>query len=529
MDHPQPPRVCISICEPTVAALERAITSAAAVCDLIEIRLDCLAAEELAAGASLITKLLQQTSCESILTLRPSGQGGRRELDDETRHSFWSSAIFSDSYFDVELDLAERFIPNADAPSLPVDWSRTICSQHDFDGVPVNLDQLYDRLANTPARVLKIAVQAADALDCLPVFQLLERARHRGREMIAIAMGPAGIATRILGPSRGAFLTYASLNDETATAPGQISVRELSEVYRLEEINHETRIFGLVGQPVSQSVSPQMQSAAFAATGVNAVYIPFEVRDLDAFMKRMVHPRTRELDWNVAGLSVTAPHKAAVMDHLDWIEPDAREMGVVNTIVIDGDELRGHNTDAAAFIKPLAQKVGELRGARCAIIGAGGAATAALWGLTRAGANVTLFARNAAKSSVLSERFKVDRRDLAGASFDEFDVVINATPLGTAGHFADETAATAQQLRGARVAYDLVYNPVETKFLREARAAGCETLGGLAMLVAQAAVQFKLWTGAAAPQSLMHEAAERELNRRSQTSILNTAQTESEI
>lgn len=516
MDHPQQPRVCISICEPTVAALERAITSAAAVCDLIEVRLDCLTADQLTAGASLITKLLERSSCKSILTLRPSGQGGRRELDDETRHAFWSSAIFSDSYFDVELDLAERFIPNADAPSLPVDWSRTICSQHDFAGVPANLEQLYDRLANTPARVLKIAVHAADAIDCLPVFQLLERARHQGREMIAIAMGTAGIATRILGPSRGAFLTYASLNDDAATAPGQVSVRELREVYRLEEITQETKIFGLIGQPVSQSVSPQMQNAAFAATGVNAVYLPLEVRDLDAFMKRMVHPRTREFDWNLTGLSVTAPHKAAVMDHLDWIEPEAREMGVVNTIVIDGDELRGHNTDAAAFIKPLAQKFGDLKEARCAIIGAGGAATAALWGLTRAGATVTLFARNAEKSGVLAKRFGVERRDLVGANFAGFDVVINATPLGTTGHFADESAATVQQLRGARLAYDLVYNPTETKFLREARAAGCETLGGLAMLVAQATVQLKLWTGADAPASLMYEAAERELNRRSE-------------
>jgi 3-dehydroquinate dehydratase/shikimate dehydrogenase len=525
MDHPQPPRVCVSICEPTVAALERAITSAAAVCDLIEVRLDCLTAEELAAGSSLITKLLEHLPGKSILTFRPAGQGGRRELDDETRHAFWSSAIFSDSYFDVELDLAERFIPNADAPSLPVDWSRTICSQHDFAGVPANPDQLYDRLANTPARVLKIAVHAGDAIDCLPVFQLLGRARQQGRDMIAIAMGPAGIATRILGPSRGAFLTYASLNQEAVTAPGQISVRELNEVYRLEEINHETKIFGLVGLPVSHSVSPQMQNAAFAATGMNAVYIPFEVRDLDAFVRRMVHPRTRELDWNLAGLSVTAPHKSAVMDHLDWIAPEARELGVVNTIVIEGDELRGHNTDAAAFIQPLAQKFGDLNGARCAIIGAGGAATAALGGLTRAGATVTLFARNAAKSVALAERFGVDRSDLAGANFLGFDIVINATPLGTAGYFADESAATAPQLRGARLAYDLVYNPIETKFLLEARAAGCETLGGLAMLVAQAAAQFRLWTGTfaslmdtASLESLMHEAAERELTLRSQNS-----------
>ena len=121
----------------------------------------------------------------------------------------------------VELDLAERFNSIENPLPLPIDWRRTICSHHDFEGVPRNLEQIYDRLTNTPARVLKIAVQAHDAIDCLPVFHLLERARAEGREMIAIAMGPAGIATRVLGPSRGAFLTYASLEDKTATAPGQ--------------------------------------------------------------------------------------------------------------------------------------------------------------------------------------------------------------------------------------------------------------------------------------------------------------------
>ena len=163
------------------------------------------------------------------------------------------------------------------------------------------------------------------------------------------------------------------------------------------------------------------------------------------------------------------------------------------------------------------------------LIGAGGAATAALWSLATAGATATLFARNAAKAEALAERFGVDRRDLAGASFAGFDVVINATPLGTAEQFAGETPATARQLRGARLAYDLVYNPMETKFLREARAGGCETLGGLPMLVAQAAAQFRLWSGASAAsistaslESLMFAAAEKELTVRSQTSNLRS-------
>jgi shikimate dehydrogenase len=157
------------------------------------------------------------------------------------------------------------------------------------------------------------------------------------------------------------------------------------------------------------------------------------------------------------------------------------------------------------------QKFGDLREARCAVIGAGGAAKAALWALKQAGAKATLFARNVTKGNSLAERVGAASMSLAEASFEGFEVVINATPLGTAGHFQDETPASSQQLRGARLAYDLVYNPTETRFLREARDAGCETLGGLAMLVAQAAEQFRLWTGEAAPEDVMSEAAQRGL------------------
>jgi 3-dehydroquinate dehydratase/shikimate dehydrogenase len=514
MDSSHKPLVCISLCEQTVAALEQAIGAAAEVSDLIEVRLDCLDPFELETHAGAITKLLQQAACQSILTFRPSQEGGRREIDDATRQAFWSSAIFSESFFDVELDLAEKFHSIETSPSLPIDWSRTICSHHDFAGVPAKLDQIYERMSSTPARVLKIAVQAQDAIECLPIFHLLQRAREDGREIIAIAMGTAGLATRILGPSRGAFLTYASLDGETGTAPGQLSVSELQEIYRLDKIDQHTQIFGLVGQPVSHSLSPRMHNAAFAAAEINAVYVPFETSDIKTFIKQMIHPRTRELDWNVRGLSVTAPHKFSVLDQLDVVEPAALAIGAVNTIVIEGDALHGHNTDARGFIKPLADAFGDLRDARCAVIGTGGAASAALWSLNEAGAQTTLVAREATKGNDLAGRFNVKSMLLQDADFEGFDVVINATPLGTLGQFENESPVTAARLRGARLVYDLVYNPTETKFLREAREAGCKTLSGLAMLVAQAAEQFKLWTGETPAPDVMLTAGARGLERR---------------
>jgi shikimate dehydrogenase len=175
--------------------------------------------------------------------------------------------------------------------------------------------------------------------------------------------------------------------------------------------------------------------------------------------------------------------------------------------------LRGHNTDAVAALAPLSGLI-DLPGARAAVIGAGGAARAVLWALRRAGASSTVFARDPARAREVAQTFGARSQNLSGARFDSFDLVVNATPLGTRGAREAETAATAGQLRGARVAYDLVYNPAETRFMREARAAGCAVvIGGLPMLVAQAAAQFELWTGERAPLEVMRRAAERRLSR----------------
>lgn len=510
-------RICVPVCVNSVRELAPGMARAATAGDLVEIRFDCLESSELEQGLKQVADQMDSLNRSLIITFRPAEQGGRRALDRDSRFLFWTSKFWafnkprSADFYDIEVDLALG-IASTDFYQGSVNWQTVICSHHDFVGIPDDLDKIYERMVSTPARILKIALHADDITDCIPIFRLLDRARREGREMIAIGMGTAGIVTRILGPSRGAFLTYGALETQSTTAPGQLTAEELRGLYRIDHINLQTQITGLVGLPVGHSVSPHIQNAAFAAAGVNGVYIPFEVRDVSAFIKRMVHPRTREIDWNLGGLSVTAPHKTAVIDHLDWIEPSAKEIGAVNTIVISDDVLLGYNTDATAVLKPVIEKLGPLRDARCAIIGAGGAASAALWGLRQEGAELTVFARKTEKAEVLAERFGAAWETLGEASFDGFDVVINTTPLGTVGQFETATPATARQLRGARWAYDLVYNPTETLFLREAKEAGGETLGGLPMLIAQAAEQFRLWTGADASEGVMYEAAEQALH-----------------
>jgi len=224
-----------------------------------------------------------------------------------------------------------------------------------------------------------------------------------------------------------------------------------------------------------------------------------------------VHPVSRELDWPLSGLSITAPHKLEVMQYLDWIDPGAKEIGAVNTVVVEADGLRGYNTDVDGLIGPLLNAIALTADSKVALIGAGGAANAAIWSLRKQGVRVVGFARDPQKARPLAEMFDVSYMPLDSASFASFDVVINATPLGSLGKQIDETPATGVQLRGSRLAYDLVYNPIETRFLREARSVGCRTLGGLEMLVTQAQMQFKLWTGKEAPSSVMHSAVVRAL------------------
>ncbi|HEY0098595.1 MAG TPA: shikimate dehydrogenase [Pyrinomonadaceae bacterium] len=512
-------RLCVPVCVRRAGELRAAVARATAEtqgADMIELRMDCLADEaELEQARLELPDIFRAATRPLILTFRPSEQGGARASNFERRVRFWSENFSGGDeradYADLELDMAAHFkaLEEQRAGTL-LDWRKVICSHHDFARVPSDLEETFARMLDTPARILKLALAAEQITDSLPVFRLLKRARDAGREMIAVAMGEAGLLTRILAPARGAFLTFGALAREHATAPGQIAARDLRALYRIDLINERTEIYGLAGSPVAHSLSPQMHNAAFAALGLDAVYIPFEVGDVQAFARRMAHPRTRELAWNLRGLSVTAPHKSAIIPLLDRIESSAQEIGAVNTVVVEGDALSGYNTDARAALAPLSNLITVGHGSRVAVLGAGGAARAVLWSLREAGARPTVFARDTERARPTAQKFDAHLQTLDGARFDNFDLVVNTTPLGTRGARETETPALAAQLRGARCAYDLVYNPCETRFMREARAANCEfVFGGLPMLVAQAAAQFKLWTGRDAPLEVLNLEAER--------------------
>ncbi|MGH9838600.1 MAG: shikimate dehydrogenase [Blastocatellia bacterium] len=491
--------ICAPITESELHNFLAAIAEADAMADAVELRLDYLPAELLPRviselGARQITKPL-------ILTFRPREQGGRRDLTLEERRRFWLSLpaeiVEKMAFGDFELDLVESF----GGSTPPVPWDKVICSWHNFDETPRRLIEQYDRMARTPAAVVKIATRAKRIGDCLHIFEIIERA---GKPMIALAMGMPGVATRVLALSRGAMLTFGALRPGAESASGQPTVAELRDLYRAKQLSQATEIFGIIGNPVGHSKSPLMHNAALQALGRDGVYLPLEVDEVGEFVRDFVKPATRKLDWRLRGLSVTIPHKREIIPHLDYLDATARAIGAVNTVVVEGEELHGYNFDCAGAMKPLDELM-DVRGARVAVIGAGGSARAVCYGLRECGAGVTIYARDLNKAQTLADEFAMQTALLESFK-GEADVVINCTPIGMRCHSQGQSPIPAGALQGVKLVYDLIYAPEETALLADARRAGCRTLGGLAMLVAQAAEQFRLWTGVEPPVDVMAKA-----------------------
>ncbi len=492
-------RICAVITEETIDAARAAIKQAASVADLIEVRLDYLTDFDFT-DLNVLRDLLKDSSLPAIITCRAVSEGGRQEVDDDVRLRLLAAATRFADYCDVEAAHYEQLL------RFSPDSSRLIVSCHDFSGTPADLDAIYDRITFLPAAVHKIVTRANNVADSLAIFKLLERARAEQRPLIALAMGEAGLITRVLGPAFGSFLTYGTLGRGKESAPGQPSCDELVNIYRVHRISRATSITGILGSPVAHSASPAMHNRAFAELDLDFVYLPFEFADLAAFFRRFVRPETREIDFHLSGLSVTIPHKRDVIPLLDELDETARGTGAVNTVVVTDGRLIGYNTDVRGAMEPL-EKVTPLAGESCAVIGAGGAGRAVIHGLLERGARVQVFTRNADKASELTDSFGVNVSTIESLESSNAQIVINTTPIGMRGHSEGSSAVPRASLRGRRVAYDLVYNPLETRFLADAREEGCITISGLEMLVAQAALQFELWTNSKPPIDLMRGAA----------------------
>ena len=479
------PLVCATVAAPRMDELRRARDAASAAADLVELRIDRLDRPD-------VHGALAGRTGPVLVTCRPTWEGGGFAGPEEERLGLLEEALrLGAEYVDVEW--------RAGAEGLRLVERRRgqgmVLSLHDFDGVPPDLDALHRSMAATGAEVLKLAVTARRLADTLPLLALGREAGPSPR-LALVAMGAPGIPSRILASHFGSCWTYAG----DGVAPGQVPVSPLLETYHFRSITAATAVYGILGRPTGHSISPAIHNAAFRARGIDAVYVPFEAESVEDF-------RLFALAVGVRGASVTAPFKTDVVPYLTRADSPTRQAGAANTIRVRGDHWDGRNTDVEAFLRPLAGRV-EFDGLRVALVGAGGAARAVATALAGTGARVTVHARRAeaaAGVAAIAGGQVGKRTPQAG----DWDLLVNATPVGTSPG-SEALPVDPRCLRGGLV-YDLVYNPRMTALRRAAEAAGCESLGGLEMLVAQAALQFDWWTGVDAPVAVMRDAAERAL------------------
>jgi shikimate dehydrogenase len=328
---------------------------------------------------------------------------------------------------------------------------------------------------------------------------LLELGSTMGREgnVVLIGLGPAGIATRVLVHRFGSVWTYAGAMGDL----GQLTPGELRDQYGFDSLGESTAIYGLTGSPIAHSVSPAMHNAALRAARLDAIYLPFPAADADDFVR---FARALGLE----GASVTIPFKVSLCERMDDVDPVARRIGAINTIRVVCGRWIGGNSDAAGFLAPLEERGIALSGIRASVLGAGGSARAVAIALASKGADLRVHARSHQRAAEVAA-VASGRTGPWPPEPGSWELLVNCTPLGMHPQL-DETPVPAAALTGPLV-YDLVYNPPMTRLLREASDAGCQTIGGLEMLIAQAQEQFRSWMNTDPPAGVMRAAAARRL------------------
>jgi len=472
------PLLCVTVTAATTAEL-RQKRDAVDDADLVELRLDSVS-DPSAAGA------LADRRRPAIVTCRPAWEGGYFKGSEEERKKILLEALSLGAEF-VDVEWRARF----DDLIAQTGGRRIVLSAHDYHGVPIDLTARVHAMRSTGAEVIKIAATLTCLSDCMPLLDLgAQSSRQSG--FVVIGMGQYGLVTRILAARFGSLWTYAG----TITDIGQLSAQSLLKDYHFRSLTDSTDVYGVVGGSLAHSVSPAMHNAAFRAARLDAVYVPLpaaSAADFQTFGRAI----------GIRGASVTIPFKVSLFDCVDEVDAVARRIGAINTIRVADGRWIGGNTDAIGFLDPLQDRVA-LTGLRASVLGAGGAARAVIVALASSGGSVRLHARNRGQAEDVSVLTPVEVGPWPPEP-GSWDLLINCTPIGMYPR-VDETPVPADQFTG-RYVYDLVYNPSTTRLLREAAAAGCQTFGGLEMLVAQAREQFEWWTGARAPAGMMREAA----------------------
>ncbi|CAH8361575.1 unnamed protein product [Eruca vesicaria subsp. sativa] len=475
--------------------------------DLVEIRLDSLKEFNPLEDLEII---IQKSPLPTLFTYRPKWEGGQYEGDENERLDVLRLAMeLGADYVDVELQVADEFIKSIKGKK-PVNF-RVIVSSHNYEITP-SVEELSDlavRIQQTGADIVKIATTAVDITDVSRMFHITSNAQV---PTIGLVMGERGLMSRILCSKFGGYLTFGTLESGKVSAPGQPTIKELLDLYNFRRIGPDTKVYGIIGKPVSHSKSPVVHNQAFKSVDFNGVYVHLLVDDLASFLKTYSSS-------DFAGFSCTIPHKEAALKCCDEVDPLAKSIGAVNTILrrqSDG-KLLGYNTDCIGSISAIEDGLrsssdpssvpsssSPLAGKTVVVIGAGGAGKALAYGAKEKGAKVVIANRTYERALELAE--EIGGRALSLEDLDNFHpedgmVLANTTSMGMQPN-VDETPISKDALKHYALVFDAVYTPRITRLLREAEECGAITVSGSEMFVRQAYEQFEIFTGLPAPKEL---------------------------
>src|SRR5438309_163061 len=486
LSHLRLPKVCVAVTGSDANEMVEKAEVLARDNPFIEFRLDYLPKPGLA-----VPRLKEfmdfHPHVVAIGTCRRVASGGKfRGTVPAQMEILGKAALAGCQLVDVEIQTAVRVKP------AQLDRLRSkaaiVLSFHDFRGTQ-KLDETLKKMAAYPADFYKIVSTATSLYDNVTMMKFLEK-HQDAHSLVGLCMGEQGIISRLLGVRAGSAFTFGALTADEKTAPGQVTAQELQSTYRIDQVDAATRVYGVAGDPVSHSLSPAIMNAAFRRENVNGVHLALHAKTLKDLLTCV-----REIP--IQGISVTMPYKESILKYLDNTDSHTTKIGACNTVVRAQDgKLYGFNTDAAGIVRPLERRLNTLEGARILVLGAGGAARAAVFGLKERGSEVYILNRSLAAAKKLAHQARariMKRPDLKKLAFD---VIINATPVGMGN--TRETPLQDKEIN-ARYVFDMVYDPAETRLLKLAKERGAQIIPGIEMFVHQAARQFEIWTGKPAP------------------------------
>jgi len=539
-------QICVPLMVETLAEARRDATLAAEHgADIVEYRVDVFFEDKqdstdlLQDRIDRVLALVEDSPLPCIVTCRPHFEGGEYHGDDDERVALYEALGTSDhppAYIDVELATYTRSKNIRQKINLAVNHpeqkrtvsTRLILSTHDFVGRPSDLTRKIMAMQDEPAcSVVKVAYRARSIRDNLELFEILG---DRQKPTIALGMGEFGVMSRILAPKFGGFLTFASLRDESTTAPGQITIDELLNLYRFRSITPATKVYGIIGWPVTQSMSPMVHNAGFEAIGWDGVYVPMPVEGSYESFKATTAMLVGTGSLNFEGASVTLPHKEHLLrcyPELDYAPSRTSIAGSANTLCFEIDKCEDlnlyevfnphpENTDSFAIRELIRTEFDSMQVKSILIFGTGGVAKGVLAALRDIGATIFVTNRNNDRAKELvkaqttgttphqiTSLFAIDRCEI---DHHQCDLYINCTPVGMKdGPDPDGLSIPIpdmDQLAPETVFFDTVYNPIETPMLKAAKERGYRTIDGVQMFVKQAEAQFEIWTGQLAPDGL---------------------------